>query len=267
MNHGLKLIDTHTHVYLGQFDADRRAVVERAVAAGVKLQLMPNIDSTTVPAVLAVAAQFPGICLPMMALHPTSVKKNYREELDAIEKWLEKERFVAIGETGIDLYWDTTYAAEQKDALARHIHWAVHYGLPLVLHSRNSMEELFDVLEAHKHLSFSGVFHCFPGDVQQAKKAIGMGFMLGIGGVVTYKKSSMAEVVKAVGLEHIILETDAPYLAPVPHRGKRNESAYLVHIAEHIAGITGFGVEEVAGVTTANAVGLFSLPVSTSSER
>ena len=260
MNHVLNLIDTHTHIYLKQFDADREAVIERAFAAGVKQQLMPNIDSTSVPAVLAVAREFPGICLPMMALHPTSVKKNYQEEIDVIEKWLEKERFVAIGETGIDLYWDNTYAAQQKDALARHIHWAVDYGLPLVLHSRNSMRELFDVLEAHKHLSFTGVFHCFPGDVQQAKKAIGMGFMLGIGGVVTYKKSSMAEVVKAVGLEHIILETDAPYLAPVPHRGKRNESAYLVHIAECVARIKGVDIDEVADVTTANAVGLFRLP-------
>ncbi len=255
----MKLIDTHTHVYLGQFDGDRRAVVERAMAAGVELQLMPNIDSSTVSDVLTVAAGFPGTCLPMMALYPTSVKKNYQEELDAIENWLEKEKFVAIGETGIDLYWDKTFAAQQKDALARHIHWAVQHGLPLVLHSRNSMKELFDVLEAHKHLSFTGVFHCFPGDVQQAKKAIGMGFMLGIGGVVTYKKSSMAEVVKAVGLEHILLETDAPYLAPVPHRGKRNESTFLVHIAEHVAVIKGIDVEEVAGVTTANAISLFGL--------
>ncbi len=259
MNHGLKLIDTHTHIYLGQFDADRKAVIERAVAAGVKLQLMPNIDSTTVSSMLGVAAEFPGICLPMMALHPTSVKENYKEELDIIGNWLEKEDFVAVGETGIDLYWDKTFEAQQKEALSQHIHWAVQFGLPLVLHSRNSMKELFDVLEAHKHLSFTGVFHCFPGDVQQAKMAIDMGFMLGIGGVVTYKKSSMAEVVRAVGLEQIILETDAPYLAPVPHRGKRNESAFLVHIAEAVAGIKGASRAEVVAATTANAFRLFRL--------
>ncbi len=255
----MKLIDTHTHVYLEQFDADRRAIIDRAMAAGVKLQLMPNIDSKTVSSMLDVARAFPGICLPMMALHPTSVKENYKAALDTIEKWLKQEDFVAVGETGIDLYWDKSFEKEQKDALAQHIHWAVQHKLPLVLHSRNSMKELFDVLEAHKHLSFTGVFHCFPGDVQQAKKAIGMGFMLGIGGVVTYRKSLMAEVVKAVGLKHILLETDAPYLSPVPHRGKRNESAFLVHIAEHIAGIKGVDLEEVAGATTANAISLFGL--------
>ncbi len=254
---GLKLIDTHTHVYLGQFDADRRAVIERAVAAGVRQQLMPNIDSKTVSLMLAVAAEFPDVCLPMMALHPTSVKENYQEELDVIGRWLEKEDFLAVGETGMDLYWDKTFETQQKEALSQHIYWAVQYRLPLVLHSRNSMKVLFDVLEAHKHLSFTGVFHCFPGDVQQAKKAIGMGFMLGVGGVVTYKKSMMAEVVKAVGLEHIILETDAPYLAPAPHRGKRNESAYLVHVAKHIAQIKNITTEEVAAVTTRNALRMF----------
>lgn len=233
-------------------------MVERAVAAGVKQQLMPNIDSKTIPSMLAVAAQFPGVCLPMMALHPTSVKENYREELEIAGKWLEKEDFVAVGETGIDLYWDKTFEAAQKEALGQNIHWAAQYGLPLVLHSRNSMKELFDVLEAHKHLSFTGVFHCFPGNVQQAKKAIGMGFMLGIGGVVTYKNSSMAEVVNAIDLEHILLETDAPYLAPVPHRGKRNESAYLVHVAEHIARIKGTTSEEVAAITTENALRMFN---------
>jgi len=258
MNHVLNLIDTHTHIYLKQFDADREAVIERALAAGVKQQLMPNIDSKTIPSMLAVAAQFPGVCLPMMALHPTSVKENYKEELNIIGHWLEKKDFVAVGETGIDLYWDKTFEDAQKEALAQHIHWSVKYRLPLVLHSRNSMKELFDVLEAHKHLSFTGVFHCFPGNVQQAKKAIGMGFMLGIGGVVTYKRSMMAEVVKAVGLEHIILETDAPYLAPVPHRGKRNESAYLVDVAEHIALFKGTTTEDVVATTTENAVRMFN---------
>ncbi len=251
------LIDTHTHVYLGQFDADRRAVIERAVAAGVRKQFMPNIDSKTVSSMLDVARAFPGICLPMMALHPTSVKENYKEELRIIEQWFEKESFVAVGETGIDLYWDKTFEKEQKDALSQHIYWAVQHDLPLVLHSRNSMQELFDVLEAHKHLSFTGVFHCFPGDEQQAKKAVGMGFMLGVGGVVTYNKSIMAKVAKAIGLEHIILETDAPYLAPVPHRGKRNESAYLVHVAGHIATIKDMTNEEVAAITTENAIRMF----------
>ncbi len=255
----LKLIDTHTHIYLKQFDGDRRAVVEQAVDAGVQKQLMPNIDSLTIEPMLAVAEKFPENCLPMMALHPTSVKSNFNSELNIIEKWLEQEKFAAVGETGIDLYWDKTFEAQQKESLAQHIHWAEKYNLPLVLHSRNSLTEIFDVLDAHRHVSFTGVFHCFPGDTKQAKKAIDMGFMLGIGGVVTYKKSMMNDVVKAVGLDHIILETDAPYLAPVPHRGKRNESAYLVHIAERVANIRGIPVEEVASVTTANATRLFNL--------
>ncbi len=254
----MKLIDTHTHIYLKQFDADRKVVIERALAAGVRQQLMPNIDSKTISSMLGVAAEFPGICLPMMGLHPTSVKENHKEELDIIGNWLAKENFVAVGETGIDLYWDKTFEAQQKDALAQHIHWAEQHGLPLVLHSRNSMQELFDVLEAHSNLSFTGVFHCFPGDVQQAKKAIDMGFMLGIGGVVTYKRSMMAEVVRAVGLEHIILETDAPYLAPVPCRGKRNESAYLAHVAGYVAHIKDMTTQEVAAITTENAVRMFS---------
>ena len=255
----MKLVDTHTHIYLKQFDGDRRDVVKRAVDAGVQKQLMPNIDSLTVEPMLAVAKEFPGTCLPMMALHPTSVKANYMNELEMAEKWFAQETFVAVGETGIDLYWDNTFKAQQKESLARHISWAAEYNLPLVLHSRNSLNEIFDVLDAHRHVSFAGVFHCFPGDADQARKAIDKGFMLGIGGVVTYKKSMMFDVVKAVGLDHIILETDAPYLAPVPHRGKRNESAFLVHIAEKVADIKDVTVEEVTSVTTANAIRLFNL--------
>ena len=255
----MEIIDTHTHIYLEQFDKDRPAAIERAIQAGVSRLLMPNIDSRSVASMLAVAEDYPEICIPMMALHPTSVKADYNQELEATAAWLENERFVAIGETGIDLYWDTTFIAEQKESLARHIHWAVQYGLPLVLHARNSLNEIFDVLNAHRHLSFTGVFHCFPGDARQAAKVVDMGFLLGIGGVVTYKKSLMPGVVQFAGLDHIILETDAPYLAPVPHRGKRNESAFLTHVAEKIADITGSGVEEVADRTTANARKLFKV--------
>ena len=255
----MEIIDTHTHIYLEQFDKDRPAAIGRAIQAGVSRLLMPNIDSRSVASMLAVAEDYPEICIPMMALHPTSVKADYNQELEATAAWLENERFVAIGETGIDLYWDTTFIAEQKESLARHIHWAVQYGLPLVLHARNSLNEIFDVLNAHRHLSFTGVFHCFPGDARQAAKVVDMGFLLGIGGVVTYKKSLMPEVVQFAGLDHIILETDAPYLAPVPQRGKRNESAFLTHVAEKIADITGSGVEEVADRTTANARKLFKV--------
>ncbi len=253
----LKLIDTHTHIYLEQFDKDRPEVIERALQAGVTHMLMPNIDSHSAPLMHAVAGEYPGICLPMMALHPTAVKADYKEQLEAVEVWLEKERFVAIGETGIDLYWDNSFAAQQKESLARHVNWSAHYDLPLVLHARNALDEIFDVLKAHRHLSFTGVFHCFPGDAKQAAKVLDMGFMLGIGGVVTYKKSLMPEVVRFAGPDNIILETDAPYLAPIPHRGKRNESAFLIHVADKIAEINGLSREEVAVKTTANARKLF----------
>jgi len=254
-----ELIDTHTHVYLSQFDHDRPEVVDRAAQAGVGRMLMPNIDSHTAGDLLKVARRFPGRCLPMMGLHPTSVKASWETELDLIEKWFDRETFVAVGESGIDLYWDKSYLDQQKTSLERHIDWAIRFKLPLVLHSRNSLKELFDVLEAHRQKKLGGVFHCYPGGPEDAKKAIDLGFMLGIGGVVTYKNSRMAEVVAAVGLKHIILETDAPFLAPVPFRGKRNESAYLRHVAEKVAEITGTSVDEVAQTTTANARRLFAL--------
>ncbi|MFP4064602.1 MAG: TatD family hydrolase [Bacteroidales bacterium] len=255
----MELIDTHTHIYLEQFDYDRAEVVDRAEKAQVSHFLMPNIDSHTVVSMMAAARQFPGRCLPMMGLHPTSVKTTYHTELANIEGWLKKGGFVAVGETGIDLYWDKTYKDEQQESLEHHIHWAREYSLPLVLHSRNSLNELFDVLMPRQDPALKGVFHCFPGNAAQAAKVIDMGFMLGIGGVVTYKNSLMADVVKAVNLSHLILETDAPFLSPVPFRGKRNESAYLPHIAERIAEIKGIDVEEVAGVTTANARRMFGV--------
>ncbi len=255
----MKLIDTHTHLYLPQFDSDRTAVVDRAGEAGVSAMLMPNIDNRTAHQLLKVSGAFPGKCLPMMGLHPTAVNRSYLAELDRLEKWFETERFVAVGETGIDLYWDTTFADEQKDALERHIDWAVRFQLPLVLHSRNSLKELLDVITNHKQCNLRGVFHCFPGDAEEAKKVLDLGFLLGIGGVVTYKNSKMADVVAAAGLENIVLETDAPYLAPVPKRGKRNESAFLHYVAGKIAEITEKTTDEVARITTGNAVQLFAL--------
>ncbi len=255
----MQLIDTHTHVYLSQFDRDRAGVIARAGEAGVSHMLMPNIDSHTVGDMLKVARAYTGVCLPMMALHPTSVKETWQTELDIIEKWFEKESFVAVGESGIDLYWDRTYARQQQMALERHIDWAIRFDLPLVLHSRNSLKELFDVLEASRQQNLKGVFHCYPGGKEDAQKAIDLGFLLGVGRVVTYKNSLMADVVKAVDLKHIILETDAPYLAPHPHRGKRNESAYVKYVAEKVAEIKGVTAHEVADITTANARQLFAI--------
>ena len=250
-------IDTHTHIYLEQFDADRAEVVGRALNRGVKQLIMPNVDCNTIDAMMKASSDFPNVCLPMMGLHPTSVNMEFEKELEWVEEWLAKERFVAIGETGIDLYWDKTWLEEQKRSLHRHAELALTYDLPLVLHARKSLNEIFEVLASFKGNGLKGVFHCFPGSVQDAERVVDMGFLMGIGGVVTYNNSSMSKVVEAFGLEHFVLETDSPYLSPVPYRGKRNESAYIPDIALKIAHIKGISLEQVAGVTTENARKLF----------
>ena len=252
-------IDTHVHIYLPEFDEDRAEMIDRAREAGVSPLLMPNVDQTTIGPLMDAAGSFPGLCLPMMALHPTSVKEDYQQQLAEVERWLAKGGFVAVGETGIDLYWDKTFFEQQVIAFQRHAELALQYDLPLVIHSRQALEEIFEALEPFRGSGLKGVFHCFPGDEPQARKAIEMGFLLGIGGVVTYKKSSMARVVKEVGLEHIILETDAPYLTPVPHRGKRNESAYIPLVGHQVAELTGVSPAEVEAITSQNAIKLFKL--------
>lgn len=255
----MEWIDTHVHIYLPEFDDDRRQVVDEAVAAGVSHLLMPNVDSRTIEPMMEAARLHPSICLPMMALHPTSVKDDYETQLQEVEQWLAQGTFVAVGETGIDLYWDKTHFNEQVVAFRRHAELALQYDLPLVIHSRNALEEIIGVVEEFRGSGLKGVFHCFPGDVAQAEFAIGMGFLLGIGGVVTYKNSTMARVVEHVGLQHIILETDAPYLAPAPHRGKRNHSAYIPIIGRKVAELTGTTPEQTAQITTQNARALFGL--------
>jgi TatD DNase family protein len=252
-------IDTHTHIYLEQFDADRAEAIDRALKMGVKQLIMPNVDAETIDAMMKVYRDFPGVCLPMMGLHPTSVKKGFEEELKKVEDWLASERFYAIGETGIDLYWDKTWLEEQKLSLHRHAELALYYDLPLVVHARKSLNEIFQVLKSFKGSGLRGVFHCFPGSIQDAARVVDMGFLMGIGGVVTYKNSSMAKVVEAFEMEHFVLETDAPYLPPVPHRGKRNESAYIPDIARKIADIKCISAEKVADATTENAKKLFGL--------
>ncbi len=255
----MEWIDTHVHIYLPEFDDDRRQVVDEAVASGVSHLLMPNVDSRTIAPMMDAVQQQPGVCLPMMALHPTSVKEDYETQMQEVEQWLAKGGFVAVGETGIDLYWDKTFYKEQVVAFRRHAELALQYDLPLVIHSRNALAEIFGVMEEFRGSKLRGVFHCFPGDLQQAEKAIGVGFLLGIGGVVTYKNSTMARVVEYVGLQHIILETDAPYLAPAPHRGKRNQSAHIPIIGRKVAELTGTTPAQTAQVTTQNARALFGL--------
>ncbi len=251
------LIDTHSHLFLEEFDKDRGEAIKRAIEKGVKHIVLPNVDCSTAKSLIDICQEFPDNCFPAMGLHPSSVKANYKDELAIIEQYFDKHKFYAIGETGIDLYWDKTYFEEQKIVFKRQIELSIHYELPIIIHSRNSINEIIDVLNPYSGLK--GIFHCFPGDSEQAKKVIDMGFMLGIGGVVTYKNSEMQEVVRNTELKHLVLETDAPYLTPAPFRGKRNESSYIYFIAEKIALLKGVPIETVAEETTNNALSLFNL--------
>ena len=234
-------------------------MVERAIDSGVQKMLLPNIDSGSIDGMMSLCNSFPDHCYPMMGLHPTSVKENFEEELKIVDEWLERKKFIAIGETGIDLYWDKTHQKEQEIAFIHQINLAKKYKLPVVIHSRNSFNELFAVLEEHNSPELTGVFHCFSGNLDQAEKIIEMGFMLGIGGVITFKNSGLDKVIDEMNLDQIILETDAPYLAPVPYRGKRNESAYIKIVAEKIALIKNMTIESVADITTENARRLFKI--------
>ncbi len=255
----MQIIDTHNHIYLGEFDDDRAGVVSRATATGVRRIMMPNIDSSSVVPMLACEEQFPGICLPMMALHPTSVKENYRKELEAVEEALHKHKYYGIGETGIDLYWDKTFLKEQVISFRRHLKLAEEHGLPVVIHARESLDLIIKELKGFRNGRVKGVFHAFPGTAADARKVTGMGFMIGIGGVVTFKNGLQAEAAIAAGVSNIVLETDAPYLAPVPHRGKRNEAAYLTYVIDKLSELLAISPAEVADKTTENAVRLFKL--------
>jgi TatD DNase family protein len=255
----VEYIDTHAHLYLPEFDADRESVVETALYRGVKRILLPNIDSTTIDPMNKLAEQFPGVCYPMMGLHPTSVKDNYREELDRVEKELSHKSYCAVGEIGIDLYWDKTRLKEQNIAFSAQLDLALKYNMPVVIHARESFDEILYVLNGYRNTDLRGVFHAFTGTVDIAKDVISRGFLLGIGGIITYKKSFLPDVIRVMDLSHIILETDSPFLAPVPFRGKRNESSYIPYIAEAIGIIKDTTPGEVARVTTANACKLFQL--------
>lgn len=251
------LTDSHTHLYLEHFEDDRNEVIQRAIDKGVKYMLIPNIDSQSVNGMLSLCETYPKNCFPMIGLHPTDVKENFQEELKILEDWLGKRKFLAIGEIGIDLFWDKTFVKEQEISFRFQIDLAKKHQLPIVIHSRESMKEIFKVLDDVYTDDLKGVFHCFSGDKADAKKAIEMGYYLGIGGVITFKNSNLKDIVREIDLKHILLETDAPFLAPVPHRGKRNESAYIYNIAEKIAEIKEIGIREVAEITTRNARELF----------
>lgn len=252
-------IDTHTHLYAEEFSADLDVAIQRALDKNVNTLLLPDIDQSTRPEMHALSNKFPDVCLPMIGLHPTSVKEDYKEELKEIEATISSRKFFGIGETGIDLYWDKTFINEQIDSFTFQIELAIQHQLPIVIHSRKSLNEIISILKKYKNKSLTGIFHCFPGNIREAEQIIDMGFYMGIGGVVTYKNSTMAEVVRHFDLSHVVLETDAPYLTPVPFRGKRNESSYIPLIAEYIAQLKSINIEEVAEKTTANAKKLFGL--------
>jgi len=255
----LSWIDTHAHLYEDVFNEDINEMLQRAMGSGVEQIIIQNVDSTTIEGMLQLEKDFPFQCLPTMGLHPCSVKENYQDELKLVEDWWSKKLFVAVGECGLDYYWDVTFKEQQKAAFAFQIQLAKKYKKPIVIHSRNSF---YDSVEMIKHVqdgTLSGVFHCFSGSYEEAKEALNQNFYLGIGGVVTYKNSGLKDVLPKVGLDKIVLETDAPYLAPVPYRGKRNESSYLLNVATKLAEIYQVSVEEIANQTTQNSISVFGI--------
>lgn len=250
-------IDSHAHLYGKDFSGDRKEMVERALAAGVTRLFLPNIDSGSINSMLELEAQFPDNCYAMMGVHPCHVNENVDHELTVVRTWLEKRPFKAIGEIGLDFYWDKTYTEQQYKAFRAQLELARSYDLPVSIHARESTRECIDVVRSLQDGRLSGVFHCFSGTLEQAREVIDLGFYLGIGGVVTFKKSGLDQVVEQIDMQHIVLETDAPYLAPVPYRGKRNESSYIPLIGEKIADIKNLKIADVAAITTSNALKLF----------
>jgi len=252
------LTDTHTHLYSSQFDDDRLAMIQRAQDANINRFFIPAIDSTYHKSMFDLEHQFENMYL-MMGLHPTSVKENYKEELNVVKSYLDKRSFYAVGEIGIDLYWDKTFLKQQQDAFRTQISWAKEFKLPIVIHCREAFDEIFAILETEKGSDLRGIFHCFTGTLEQAQKAISYNMKLGIGGVVTFKNGKIDTFLNQIPIEHIVLETDAPYLAPTPYRGKRNESSYLKLVAQKLALIYDLPLAEVARITTQNSKDVFNI--------
>jgi TatD DNase family protein len=254
----MRLIDSHTHLYSKEFQQDFGEVLQRARDAGVVKFFLPSIDSEVVEDMLRLEEMYPGEFFPMIGLHPCSVKENYLQELKIVEQYLSKRKFVAVGEIGLDFYWDTTFKQQQIDAFNFQMELALQHHRPIVIHTRNAMPETIEAVKPFAARGLRGIFHCFGDNSETAKQIIDLGFLLGIGGVVTYKNSNLADSLKYIPLQHMVLETDAPYLSPAPHRGKRNESSYITIIAERLAAIKGVTIEEVAEITSANAEKIFS---------
>ncbi|MDA3944220.1 MAG: TatD family hydrolase [Bacteroidetes bacterium] len=257
----MHFIDTHTHLYLDEFEADRHQVINRAIAKNIKRFLLPNIDAASVESMLQLCHDFPDNCFPMLGLHPTSVKEDWKLQLKEFEELLAVNpgKFIAIGEIGLDFYWDKSFEAQQLQALRTQFDWAKKLDLPVAIHTRAAFPQMLEEIAKAQDGNLKGVLHCFTGTLEEAQKAIELGFLLGIGGVLTYKKSTLPEILETIELNHLILETDAPFLPPVPYRGKRNESAYMIEIALKLATIKNLSLDEIATQTTQNAIHLFKL--------
>ena len=255
----MQFIDTHTHIYSEEFDSDRDLIVQKAFDNSIYRMLLPNIDEQSIEPMHMLCDAYPESIFPMMGLHPTSVEADFQEVLNKMKPLLDNRKYIAIGEIGIDLYWDKTFAEQQKDALMQQFAWAIEYKLPVAIHSRDSLKEIITCIDEFNNPELHGVFHCFTGSEDDAKEIISRGFLLGIGGVLTFKNSGLSEQIKNIDMSNFILETDSPYLTPTPHRGKRNESSYITLIAQKLAHNKGISIEEVAEITTNNANKLFNI--------
>jgi TatD DNase family protein len=253
------LVDTHTHLFLEQFDNDRDTVIQSAIQSGITKLILPNVDSTSLDSLLDMVRKYPANCFAAIGLHPTSVKENYKEEFSVIEEAIHSNNIVAIGEIGIDLYWDKTHIEHQRDMFTKQIEIALAMDLPVIIHNRDAFSEVYKIVSKYKNQNLKGIFHSFSGSLDNAKQAIDLGFFIGLGGVLTFKNSGLGEIAEQIPLKHIVLETDSPYLAPVPHRGKRNESSYLTLVAQRLAEIKQLPLEEICQTTSKNACELFKL--------
>lgn len=251
------IIDTHAHLYSKEFDDDREAVIMRAINCGVKKMIIPGTRPEDSLPILDLCAKYPTVCFPALAIHPEDLAEDFRNQLKLLENRINDAKYFAVGETGLDLYWDKTHFKEQKEALIFHIELAALLDLPLILHCREAFEPMVEILKKHKRSNTRGIFHCFTGNALQAKEIENLGFSIGIGGVVTFKKSDLKHTLHSIGLKNVVLETDCPYLAPVPHRGKRNEPAFLVNVVDFLSKELDISVSEIEDVTSKNADNLF----------
>jgi len=254
----MRFIDTHSHIYDTGFQEDMDAVMVAAKSVGIEKIYMPGIDSTCIDDMMGMETKYPGFYIPMMGLHPCYVKENYQEELAIVEGWLTKRKFAAIGEIGLDYYWDKTFAKEQQLVFEKQMQWGLDYGLPINIHTRNAMGETIEMVKPFAKKGLKGIFHCFSGSKESAEQIVEMGFLLGLGGVLTYKNAGVAEAVVDIPMEFLVLETDAPYLPPVPYRGKRNEPAFMIEVAKKLAEIKNIPLHEVGEITSGNAERIFN---------